>query len=423
MQWAHQWAHLETIMVKRGRRTYGDGSIARDSRGLWVGRIEAGYAYRPDGTAVRKRLTKASKSQRVVLDWMAKTKADLARYGRTADPSITVEQWADRWIEQIVMPRRKPATTNAYRGHLNTWIVPVVGRRKLARLTPEHVRAVLAAARDAGRQPNTLRAIHGTISGMLEAARREGLLTENVASRVEPPRRPDSARGSLSADQTRELLSAAASAPHGAAYVLLLLTGMRMGEVLGLTWSCVDLDARRVVVAWQLREGTWRHGCGGTCGSGLAGRCPDRIAVVPDGMEYRAVGKSYLLTSTKTGKVRRVPLAPPAAAVLARHRAATDGQPNPHDLVFHGPDGGPLYPNGVRKGWGDVMETVGLPRTVTPHWARHGVATLLRETGVDPKVVSEIVGHSSVAMTDRYTHVSDELADAAMRKLAELVAG
>jgi integrase len=407
------------MTAKRGRRTYGEGSLFyRQSKRLWVARVEL----EPGDDGGRRRMEKAFKRQRDALEWMAARKGELARYGRTADQTITVADWAERWLTELCAPRLKPASVSAYRTHIDKWIVPAIGRKKLARVTPADVRKVTTRVREAGRSSTTARGAHQTLSQMLEAARREGLLMENAARRVTAPQLQPSSRGSLSADQTRTVLAAAAHRPEGAMLLTIMLTGMRISEVLGLTWGCVDFGQGTLAVEWQMKEGTWAHGCGGTCASAkLAGRCPDRVPVVPDGMPYRLLEKSYMLTPTKTRKPRTVPLLPPLATALRAHRGESgDGR---HDLVFHH-DGAPIYPPRARQAWRALMADCGIPTDVTPHWARHSVATLLLEVGVDVKVVGEIVGHTSPSITrGTYQHVSSALARDAMTKLGELVAG
>lgn len=405
-------------MAKRGRRTYGEGSLTyRESKKLWVARVEL----EPDADGNRRRLEKAFRLQNDALDWMAKRRGELARYGRAADQTVTVAAWAERWLTEICAPHLKPTSMTTYRTNVDRWIVPAIGRKKLARVTPADVRAVAMQVREAGRSTTTARSVHGTLRNLIEAARREGLLTENVAKRVNTPALAAGRRGSLTIDQTRRVLTAAATHPDRAMLLTLMLTGMRISEVLGLTWQHVDFDRATLTVAWQMKAGTWRHGCDGACGSKLAGRCPKRTPVIPDGMPYVSLGKSYMLIPPKSGHTRVVPMLPPLIEALRRH-GDESGAGN-HDLVFH-VDGRPVYPDAARATWRDVVTSVDLPPEVTPHWARHSIATLLMEAGVDAKVIGEIVGHSNVAITrGTYQHVSSALAMDGMRRLGELLAG
>lgn len=417
-------------MPSKRRRAYGEGSITRNARGLWVGKLEAGYTYSSDGTPKRRRLEKSSKSHAIVVTWLAAAKADIARYGRTADPAITVAKWGGRWLTEICAPKLKPTSMETYTGNMRRWIVPTIGRKRLAKLTPADVRAVTQAVRDAGRTSTTARSVFTTLSAMLEAARREGLLMENVAGRVDPPKVAESSRGSLSAVQAHAVLSAATTLPGGSLYIALLLTGMRHSEALGLTWEHVDLDAGYLTVAWQLKQIPRQHGCGDEhddawpCGYKNGGRCPKSTLRMPDGMPYRYLTKTYVLVPTKSSKARTVPMLPPLVAALRQHQIDDVGQPNPYNLVWHHPSGIPLDADTDRVRWAELVDTVGIPRAVTPHWARHSVATLLMEAGVDVKVIGEIVGHANAAITrSTYQHVSGDLARAGMAKFGELLAG
>lgn len=419
---------LKEAAERKPRRAYGEGSITRRKDGLWVGRIELAPTTGPDGEPRRRRIEKASRSQRTILDWMAKTKAEIATTGRAADPSITMQAWCAQWLDRKAHHVR-PGSLDSYRAIIGNWITPTIGHKRLARITPADVRAVTDKMRAANRAVASMHSAHTLIGNILADAVRDGVLTDNPQRRVTPPKTLPTGRGAFTVEQFGAIIKTALAAKQTRA-IAALLTGMRQSELLGLTWECVNLDAAQITVAWQLRDICYRHGCGKRtddawpCGHRKGMHCPKGVRSIPDGLLARHLDGAWWLLPPKTGKVRGVPIEPALDVVLRAHALATADQPNPHGLVWHRSDGSPILPYEDAAAWRAVVTAAGLPTTATPHWARHTVATLLLEKNVDAKVAGEILGHSRIETTrGTYQHVSSDLARAGMAKLGELVAG
>jgi integrase len=190
-----------------------------------------------------------------------------------------------------------------------------------------------------------------------------------------------------------------------------------------MRWRYVDLEAKEIRV-YQLKRLRFEHGCDDakkcvktrhskTCGPQCvkhARYCPDRI------------GGEWEFREPKGGKARSVPIPEPLVPQLKAHKAAQASERlaagdrwEDWDLVFARPDGRPINPRQDWAEWKDVLTTAGI-RDARPHDARHTAATLLLEQGVDIRVVQELLGHSSLAVTKRYTHVTSKLSrDAADR--------
>ncbi len=214
------------------------------------------------------------------------------------------------------------------------------------------------------------------------------LVPRNAAAQVDPPKVRTPEMRPLSPAQARTLLDAARGNRLEALYVLAVTTGMRQGEILGLCWEDVDPESGVVRVRRTLT---------------LAKGGPR-------------------LTEPKTPKSRRsIRLTASAVEALERHRerqeaergASNDAWAN-QELVFRTRRGTPIRRDTLHaKYWKPLLGRVGLP-DVRFHDLRHTCATLLLTKGVHPKIVSEMLGHSSIAITlDTYSHVIPGLGDAA----------
>lgn len=412
---------------KRRRRQRGEGAVFQRADGMWIGQLDLGWI---DGK--RRRPTVSSKTQRGALKKLTELKDTVKQSGgRTPDRRMTAEKWLTYWLEQIVAPNAKPKTFVFYRNMVNVHLIPALGTHRLTALTTEHVRAMHTAVtsktwRGKRLSATTAAHAHQTLHTALEAARKEGKITANVAELVDPPTRRKSDRGSLTAAEARTLLQKTADDRLSAAWMTALLSGARRGEVLALQWDRVDLDRWTVDLSWQLQEVTFRHGCGDEpCGRKRAGSCPQRELDVPYDFEYRQLdGRLCMLRPKSEASTRLVPIVAPLHAALTKrseeYEAERGDYREDHGLVWPRPDGRPIVPGAATAAWKDACAAAGVP-VVDLHVARHTTATILLEAGVDAKVIQQIVGHSTVVMTRGYQHVDLELARRALDTLADTI--
>jgi len=232
-----------------------------------------------------------------------------------------------------------------------------------------------------GLAPKTVRNIHGMLRKALADAHRKGTVLRNVADLADPPKvRSSGAKDHQvwSAEELRGFLSAIEDSEWFAPIYLKANTGMRRGELLGLTWRNVDLDGARLVVDRQLLS----------------------------------VGYEAEIGAPKTSTSRRtIDLDPRTVAVLRTWRRAqleqqmVNGTRNDDDFVFTHPDGGPVHPDRFSKVWDQLVAEHGA-RRIRLHDLRHTHASILLKANVPVKVVSERLGHSSPAFTMTvYQHV------------------
>jgi integrase len=327
---------------------------------------------------------------------------DRVRTGTWADPGrITVAEYLEQWLEGI-RPSLRPKTAASYEDALRGWVLPRVGSLRLAGLTAPRLRALYGELLESGRRngsgglsPRSVQYAHRIVSHALKDAVDHGLLVRNPASLVKPPRVPKPPMRVWSADDARRFLGAVAEDRLGALWTLMLTTGLRRGEVLGLRWE--DIDFKR-------------------------GRLAVRQTVV-------AIGYDVDVSEPKTMSGRRsVSLDPTTVVTLKKHRSRQSEdrlragpKAEESDLVFTTEDGSMIHPDRISKAFVQLIERHNLP-TIRLHDLRHTAATLALTAGVHPKVVQERLGHANITITlDTYSHVLQGLQEDAAAKVAHLI--
>lgn len=362
----------------------GEGSIyQRQSDGRWFGSVVV-----PNERGELKRKTVSAKTKdgaRQKLKVLIEEQERQAAQGLPPiDKSVTVSELLDRWHKVIVATRRETTAIN-YRyvidGHLVGFVLPqgrTLGSKKLALLSFDDVDALLEAKRKAGLAPSTRRLIRSVLVQAINQAIKWRVVTRNEAAMSTPVSIPRSASRSMTAAQARRLMKAFREMPMGYLFMLMLVTGVRRGEALGLRWEDVDLKKGVISIRQQVQ----------------------RI----DG-ELKA-------TEVKTDKSRRsINLSKSMVQELRAHKAAQTKERLEsaiwHDTgyVFTSNVGTPLDPRNMAKRFLSACRKAKIG-TWHPHELRHTAASLMLANGVPLQVVSEILGHASIRITsDVYGHV------------------
>ncbi len=382
-------------------RGKGEGSIYKDSRGLWTAVVEL-----PQHDGSRRRKAIRSKSKATVLAKLRAAQHQLAESGDLPTRDVTLAQWIDEWFSAIAQLKVRPKTAHTYRGLIDREILPSIGSIKLDKLTTTDVRRMLATVTGQhGLSSSTAAQVHRILSVALKYAVREGKITRNVAALTDAPRRAATNLAALNVDEGFTVIQAGAAFPPyafdplGSLWAAVVLTGARQGELLGL--EC-DRVTDTITLSWQLQRLTWEHGCNPPCGRKRGADCRLRKVTFPADHEHRHLQGGLWLSRPKTSTSWRViPLVEPLRTILATHLAATRDRPNPHGLVWTMPNGDPIDPRVESEAWHEMLTRLHLT-DVRLHDGRHTTVDLLYEAGVPEDLIQEIVGHSTRTMTRAY---------------------
>ncbi|WP_273000758.1 tyrosine-type recombinase/integrase [Hydrogenibacillus schlegelii] len=240
------------------KRGHGEGTIYRRKDGRWCAQVSVGV----DPTTGRiKRRTVYGRTRQEVAETLVRLIAD-AQDGLLVDPSReTLAAYLKRWMETVQKQRVRPQTYEDYVKIIRRHIAPTLGNIRIDKLQPAHIQTLYAQKLDEGLSPNTVRIIHAILRRALAQAVKWGQIPRNPADAVERPRIARRETPALTPEQVRAFLAAAREDRLYALYVLAITTGMRQGELLGLRWEDVDLEEGRLYVRRQMiwRRNTEPH--------------------------------------------------------------------------------------------------------------------------------------------------------------------
>jgi integrase len=349
------------------RRAKGDGSVYWSKDGRCIGEYN---------DAKGKRRYVSGKTKAEVRAKLRKALADQEEGIACDCENLTVGLYLDRWLDSVRATVRE-STHERYQTLTRLHIAPMLGNVKLDRLNALQVQAFYSAKLDEGLSNDTVRNLHIILLSSLKQAVRWKLIRSNVCASVTPPRRIQHELKPLSTDQVKVLLDTAREDPLYPLYVLAVTTGMRQAELSALAWDCVDLDTGTV----HVKRTVWK-------------------------------GK---VSAPKTPRSRRsIRLSRMATIALRKHRKRCDSSP----WVFPNQVGKPMDRHSFSsRRWKPLLNRAGLPHSTRFHDLRHTCATLLLWQGINPKVISDMLGHSDVGFAlSVYAHVLPSMQQHAARQ-------
>jgi integrase len=318
--------------------------------------------------------------------------------------SLTLGDYLAREWLPAVETTVKPTTFAQYRQLVTTHVLPRIGAVALRDLETAHLDRLYAELLREGRRDGTgglsaktVRHVHVALRKALGDALRKGRVARNVAEHASPPKPRKPRPRVWTADQLRAFLEATADDRLAAAWVLVATTGINRGELLGLAWDSVDLEAGAVTIAAQL--------------------------TLADGQPVDS--------DPKTDRRRRtISLDPDTLADLRAHAARQQDEIleagslwQETGLVFTREDGSPIHPERLSRRFKTLTRRAMLPH-IGLHGLRHTYATIALASGVPAKVVSERLGHASTSITmDIYQHVMPGMDADAATKVAAIIRG
>ncbi len=395
------WAFVVDVDGQRARRCVDCG------RRVWVDREspaacpacagELGEA-KVERRQVWRSFTTRKAAENALTDFMAETRKGVDPFPEDID----LWSWVDRWKTSPAYTKLRPRTRARYAQVLTDWWLAHLGTMRVDRIRPRHVREVLDAMSAAEASPRSVTEAKAILSSTLARAVDVGLIDANPCAgvRTEGGRKhryvvPD-------ADQARQLLEAVEGGTWEVPLALAAYTGMRRSEVLGLRWADVDLDARTIRVTQGL------HAIRDDDGS--------RLGFLPTKTETS--DRQFMIGETLAARLRQW------KREQAERRLSIASAWQDVDLVCDRGDGGPLHPDSFSSGFRRACVQAGMPAGMRLHDVRHSVATTLLAQGVDAKVVSAMLGHSTVSFTqDQYQHVLKGMTSAAADALDQAMGG
>ena len=340
----------------------------------------------PDGTWKQKIRTLTYKREADAYE--AKMKAEVAANIYVEPTKVSFAVFLHQWLDNT-RPHVAESTQFTYQRYIDTYIIPELGAIKVRNLQPIHIERFLnmmlskGGKRGSGLSQNTVKIMDTIISAALNDAVERGEIQQSPMLRVPKDRRPKSkgyAFSPLSPEEVQRLVEGTQEYNIGALLLIASVCGLRLGELVALTWDDIDFEQQLITVDKSLS------------------RIGER-------------GRQWALGKTKGKESRTVPFTPRIAEALKRHRKIVVQQRlenglkwQEQNLVFPGRGGSYRSPEGVEARFRMILERLGLPR-VRIHDLRHTAATFLIATGEDPVEVARILGHKDPSLTLKlYAH-------------------
>ncbi len=364
------------------------GQIIRRGPSTWLVRI---YVGRDPETGKRQYIGKSIqgglRTAQAHLNRML-AERDLGRNIRSSRQ--TLDQYLDHWLEISAQPRLRAKSFRDYTGLLARYVRPRLGARPLGELTPTEIQTLYSELLNRPLSARTIRYTHAVLFSALRQAVRWKLLLSNPAEDVDLPRQTRRRFTVFDVQQAKQFIAAISGHKYEVLFALAMTTGMRPSEYLALTWTDFDLERGTVSISKTLewRKGGWRF------------------------------------EDTKRERSRRLVKLQNWVVTLLRKfdEAASASEAGHGDLVFTSDRGGPIQESKfVGRHFKPLLRSAGLP-DIRLYDLRHTAATLGLAAGVSPKIVSEQLGHASVAFTlEVYSHVLPHMQDTAAMQVEALL--
>ena len=313
-----------------------------------------------------------------------------------APNSMTLDEWLEYWMEQVIVPSRAETTAYSYRKIIENHLSPALGAVPIQRLTPQRLQSYYTfLLQEKKLSPNTIRRHHDLLSAALHTAQRQDILLRSPTDRVDPPKVVHRETRFYSPEELKTLYALCRDTPLELPVRLAGGLGLRREELCGLRWNCVDFSLRRVHIR--------------------SARTAAGAAIVYKETKNRSSNRVLYIEDELLALLRRE---------WERHRQRTAGTWEPlrdDSLVLVDRRGLPWSPNALSLAFTRFIRRHGLPK-ITLHGLRHTFATVASAQGAPLFDIGKALGHSSPATTGRiYTHLLDQTHQAILTRVADAV--
>mgnify|MGYP001809690685 CR=1 FL=1 len=389
------------------KRCNGEGYIGKLNDGRWGARITCGYNSK--GKQAFKYFS--AKTQQGVSEKLSKY-IESKRNGTYIEMnSWSLEKWLDYWYLNHSVGKTRTSTRVNDESIINHHLNPRLGKIKLQELKGVQIQQVYNQLLENGRvdkrgglSPKTIKNVHVVLHRALEQAVKDELIIKNPLNSVTLPRMNKVSIEILSPDEQKRLQEVCTPEhPWNMAILLTLYSGVRMGELLGLTWDVVSFEKNNIRINKQVNR------------------------LKNYDKDAKSKTKLALRNETKTEHSERtIMIAPVIMQKLKEYKESQEAYGkgigkdfNKHNLVFSRYDGDLVDPATFRDHYLRTLKKANIsPKSF--HALRHTFATRALETNVNIKVVSEILGHATIQITlDTYSHVSLDQQEDAMQRIAD----
>lgn len=360
-------------IFKRGKTYSISYYIGKDEHGKWRQKWESGFTSKREAERIlRERVTMLETTYNGNLS------------------CGTVASFFTYWLENYCEPNLAPNTIQGYQININKHIIPYIGNIPMLKLAPRHIQDLYTTLLKEGLSPTSVRYVHNNIHKALAYGVKMQFIPKNPSDMLEPPKPDDYEATVLNPDQILVLLQNCAGQEIYWPVLLAVTLGLRRGEALALRWEDVDLENQMIFI---------RHSA--LCRS----------------------MKNFEISKTKSKTSVRTLLLPNYVAqclslryqlLTVRRETLGEGY-NPYNVVCFRETGDPYTANALQHHFRSVIEKAKLP-PIRFHDLRHSNATLLLRNGIPAKIVSTMLGHSSIQLTmDTYSHVVPDMQEGATK--------
>ena len=370
-----------------------NGSVRQRSKGTWQLRYDAPA----DGTGKRRYVSETvhgnkREAERVLRERLAA----IENGGYVNKDKETVTEYLHRWLDTYVATNTFLRTQHGYRAYFQRYVEPKVGNIPLQSLNARHVQGIYSDMLGRGLSNTTVVQLHRILKEALSHAVKWGILTRNVSDATSPPRIERKEMPMWDIETINHFLTVVRASRFGDLYYFAVLTGLRRAELCGLRWDSVDLPGSRLSVVNTLQR---IPGHGMVDGQPKSSRSRRSLAISPESVA--------LLNDVRKQQVE--------------HQLELGELWQRSGYVFTNVDGSSIIPDQVTQGFARLVRKSGLPH-LTLHGLRHAFATVSLTAGVDLKTTSEMLGHSTIAITaDIYAHVLPQVQQAAAAAVGQLL--